>query len=114
MVFHAFIIINRSVIRKSLLFRKEEKLIALLGYSSIIKVMTSGSRIISYSLVVVFLLRNEEKPVAQLVDSSLNRVATSGLRIIPQPLIVDAGCAQMRCDSGITPYSLQHCSGFWL
>ena len=92
----------------------EEKLIAQLVYSSFIKLATSGSRKILYSLVVVFFFGNEEKPVAQPVDSSFRRVDTSGLRIIPQPLIVDAGCPQMRSDSGITPYSLQHCSGVWL
>ena len=38
---------------QSLLFRNEEKLVALLVYSSFIRVATSGSRIVPYSLVVV-------------------------------------------------------------
>ena len=74
MVFHAHIIIIQSVVHTSSLFRNEEKLVALLVYSSFI------------------------------------RVATRGFRMFPKPLVVEAGCAQMRSDSGITPYSPQHCS----
>ena len=83
MVFHAHIIINHSVVRKSSLFRNEEKLVALLVYSSFVPVATSGFRIIPYFLVVVFVFRNEEKLVATLVYSSFRRVATSGFRIFP-------------------------------
>ena len=83
MVFHAHIIIIQSVFYKSLLFRNEEKLVALLVYSSFIRVATSGFRIIPYSLVVVFVFRNEEKLVEILVHSSFRRVATSGFRIFP-------------------------------
>ena len=67
MVFHAHIIIIHSVVHKCLLFRNEEKLVALPVYSSIIRVASSGFRIIPYSLVVVFVLRNEEKLVEILV-----------------------------------------------
>ena len=83
MVFRAHVIIFQSVVHTSLLFRIEEKLVALLVYSSSIRVATSGFRIILYSLVVVFAFRNEEKLVALLVYSSFRRVATSGFRIIP-------------------------------
>ena len=83
MVFHAHIIIIHSVVRKSLLFGNEEKLVALLVYSSFIRVATSGFQIIAYSLVVVTVFRNEEKLVQILVYSSFRRVATSGLRVIP-------------------------------
>ena len=82
MVFHAHIIKIHSVVHKSLLFRNEEKLVALLVYSSFIQVTTSGFRIIPYSLLVVFVFRNE-KLVAILVYSSFGRVATSCFRIIP-------------------------------
>ena len=83
MVFHEHIINIHSVVHKSLLFRNEENLVALLVYSSFILVATSGFRIIPYSLVVVFVFRNEEKLVAIPVYSSFRRVATSGFRIIP-------------------------------
>ena len=83
MVFHAHIIIIHSVIHKSLLLRNEEKLVALLVYSSFIRVATSGFRIFPYSLVVVFVFRNEEKLVAILVYSSFRRVVTSGFRLFP-------------------------------
>ena len=53
MVFHARIIIIDSVVHNSLLFRNEEKPVALLVYSSFIQVATSGFRIVKYSLVVV-------------------------------------------------------------
>ena len=56
------------------------------------------------------LFRNKEKTVALLVYSSFRRVATSGFRIIPWPLVVEAGSAQIKSDSGITPYSPQYCS----
>ena len=59
---------------------------------------------VHYSL----LLENEEKLVALLVYSSFVRVAASGFRIIPYSLVVVVVCAQMRSDSGIIPYSLQH------
>ena len=80
MVFHAHIIIIHSVVHKSLLFRKEEKLVSLLVSSSFIRVATSGFRIIPYSLVGVFVFRNEEELVEKLVYSSFRRVATSGFR----------------------------------
>ena len=63
MVFHAHIINIHAIVHKSLLFRNEEKLVALLVYSSFIRVATSGFRINPYSPVVVFVLRNEEKLV---------------------------------------------------
>ena len=80
MIFHAHIINIHSVVYKSLLFRNEEKLVALLVYSSFIRVVTSGFRTIPYSLAVVFVLRNEEKLVERIVYSSFRRVATSGFR----------------------------------
>ena len=80
MVLHAHIIIIHSVVHKSLLCRNEEKLIALLVYSSFLRVATSGFRIIPYSLAVLFFFRNEEKLVEILVYSSFRRVATSGFR----------------------------------
>ena len=83
MVFHAHNIIIHSVVHKSLLFRNEEKLVALLVYSSFLQLATSGFRIIPYSLVALFVFRNEGKLVALLVYSSFRRVATSGFRIFP-------------------------------
>ena len=80
MVLHAHIINIHSVVHKSLLFRNEKKLVALLVYSSIIRAATSGVRIIPYSLAVVFVFRNEEKLVEILVYSSFRRKATSGFR----------------------------------
>ena len=80
MVLHAHIINIHSVVDKSLLFINEEKLVALLVYSSFIRVATSGFRIFPYSLVVVFVFRNEEKLVEILVYSSFRRVASSGFR----------------------------------
>ena len=82
MVFHAHVIIIYSAVHKVLLSRNGEKVVALLVYSSFIRVATSGFRIILYSLVVVFVFRNEEKLVEILVYSSFRRVATSGFRII--------------------------------
>ena len=79
MLFHAHIIIIHSVVHKSLLFRNVEKLVALLVYSSFIRVATKGFRIIPSSLVVVFVFRNEETLVEILVYSSFRRVATSVL-----------------------------------
>ena len=61
MVFHAHIINIHSAVQKSLLFRNEEKLVALPNQSSIIRVVTSGFRIIPYSLAVLFVFRNEKK-----------------------------------------------------
>ena len=110
MIFHAQIIIIHSEVHKSLLFRNEEKLVALLVYFTFIRVATSGFGIIPFSLILLFVSRNEEKLVAIKVYSSFGRVATSGFRIIPKPLVVEAGCAQMKSDSGITPYSPQHCN----
>ena len=83
MVFHAYIIIIHSVVDKYLLFRNEEKLVALLVYSSFIRVATSRFRIIPHSLGVVFVFWNEEKLVAILAYSSFRRVATNSFRIIP-------------------------------
>ena len=83
MVFHAHIINIHSVVHKYLLFRNEQKLVALLVYSSFVRVATSAFRIIPYSLVIVFVFRNEEKLVEILVYSSFRRVATSGFRIVP-------------------------------
>ena len=57
---------------------------------------------------LLFTFSNEEKPVALLVYSSFVRVATSSLQIFPYSLVVVVVCAQMRGDSGIIPYSLQH------
>ena len=82
MVFHAHIINIHSVVHKSLLFRNEEKLVALPVYSSFMRVATIVFRIIPYSLVVVSVFRNEEILVEILVYSSFRRVATSGFRII--------------------------------
>ena len=91
MVFHAHIIKIHSVLHKSLLFRNEEKLVALLVSSSFTPVATSGFRMFPYTLVVIFVFREEEKLVEILVYSSFRRVATSGFRIIPWPLVVEAG-----------------------
>ena len=110
MLFHAHIIINYSVVHKSLLFRNEEKLVALLVYSSFVRVATSGFRVIPFPLVVVFVFRKAETPVALLVYSSFRVAGTKGFRIIPYHLVVEADCAQMRSDSGIISYSSQHCS----
>ena len=63
MVFRAHIINIQSVVHKSLLFRNEEKLVALVIYSSFIRVAISGFRVIPYSVAVVFVFRNEEKLV---------------------------------------------------
>ena len=90
MVSHGHIIIIHSEVHDSLLFRNQEKLVALLVYSSFIRVATSGFRVIPYSLGVVFVFRNEEKLVAILVYSSFRRVATSGFWIIPYSLVVEA------------------------
>ena len=49
-----------------------------------------------------------ETLVALIVYFSFVQVATSGLRIIPYSLVMELVCAQMRSDSGISPYSLQH------
>ena len=54
--------------------------------------------------------RNEEKIVAVLVYSSFILGAISGFRIIPYSLVVVVVCAQMMSESGIIPYSPQHCS----
>ena len=70
MVFRAHIINFHSVVHKSLLFRHEKKLVALLVYSLFIRVATSGFGIIPYSLTIVFVFRNEEKLVEILVYSS--------------------------------------------
>ena len=83
MVFLEHIITIHSVVHKPLLFRNEEKLVALLVYSSFIRVATSGFRIIPYSLGVVSVFRNEEKLGAILAFSSLRRVATNSFRINP-------------------------------
>ena len=80
MVFHAHNINFHPVVQRSSLFRNEEKLVALLVYSSFIRVATSGFRIIPYSLALVFVFRNEEKLVEILIYSSFRRVATSGFR----------------------------------
>ena len=80
MVFHAQIINIHSVVQKSLLFRNEEKLVAQLVYSSFIRVVISGFRIIPYSLAVAFVFRHEEKLEEILVYSSFRLVATSGFR----------------------------------
>ena len=56
------------------------------------------------------LFRNEKKLVALLVYSYFVRVATNGFRIIPYFLVVVVVFAQMRIESGITPYSPLHCS----
>ena len=82
MVFHAHIIIIHSVVHKSLLFKNEVKLVALLVFSSFIRVATSGFRKIPYSLVVVFVFRIKEKRVEISVYSSFRRVATSGFLIL--------------------------------
>ena len=80
MVFHAHIINIHSVVHKSLVFRNEVKLVALLVYSSFLRVATNGFRIIPFSLVVVSVFRNEENLVEKLVYSSFRPVATSGFR----------------------------------
>ena len=53
---------------------------------------------------------NEEKLVSLLVYSSFIQLATIGSRIIPYSRVVVVVCPQMRSESGITPYSPQHCS----
>ena len=57
---------------------------------------------------------NEEKLVALLVCSSFRRVATSGIRnssVATSSVSWNSvSRAQIRSDSGITPYSPQHCS----
>ena len=63
MVFNAHIINIQSVVLQPLLFGNEEKLVALLVYSSFIRVAASGFWIIPFSLVEVFVFRNEEKLV---------------------------------------------------
>ena len=88
MVFDAYIIIIHSVVHKSLLFRKEEKPVAPLVYSSFIRVANSDFRIFPYSLVVIFVFRIEDELLAILVYSSFGRVATSGFRIIPYTLVL--------------------------
>ena len=80
MVFHAHIVNFHAVVHKSLLFRNEEKLVALLVCSSFIRVATSSLWIIPYSRVVIFVFRKEEKLVEILVYSSFGRVASSGFR----------------------------------
>ena len=57
---------------------------------------------------LILLFGKEEKLVALLVYSSFVQVATSGFRIVPYSLVVVVVCAQMRSDSGIVPYALQH------
>ena len=50
------LLLNSSLllpVRQSLLFANEEKLVALLVYSTFVRVATSSFRIIPYSLVVV-------------------------------------------------------------
>ena len=53
---------------------------------------------------------NEEKLVAAIVYSAFVQVATSVFRIIPYSLVVVVVYDQLRSESGITPYSPQHCS----
>ena len=74
---------NDSVVHECLLLRNEEKPVALLVYSSFIRVGARGFRMYPYSLVVLTVFRDEEKLVAILVYSSVKRVATSVSRIIP-------------------------------
>ena len=71
MVFYAHIFIIHSVIQKFLPYRNEEKKVALLVYSSFIRLATIGFRKIPFSLVVVFVFRKKEKLVAKLVYSSV-------------------------------------------
>ena len=59
-------------IRQSLLFRKEEKLVALLVYSSFVRVATSGFRIIAFSLVVVVVCA-QMKSDSGIIPYSLQR-----------------------------------------
>ena len=54
MVNHAYFVFYLSVVHRFLLCRNEEKLVALLVYSSFKCVAPSGFRIIPYSLVVKF------------------------------------------------------------
>ena len=54
------------------------------------------------------LFGNEEKLLALLVYSLFVRAATSCFLIIAYSLVVVAVCAQLRINSGITPYSPQH------
>ena len=83
MEFHSHIIIIHSVVHKSLLTTNEEKLVALLVYSSFIRVANSCFRKTPYSLGVVFVCRNEGKLETILVYTSFRQVATSGSRIVP-------------------------------
>ena len=54
------------------------------------------------------LFGNEEKLVALLVFSSFVRVALVVSGVVTYSLVVVVFFAQMRSDSGIIPYSLQH------
>ena len=56
------------------------------------------------------ILRNEEEQVALLNYSSFIRLAASGFWILRYSPVVAMVCAQMRSESGITPYSPQHIS----
>ena len=72
-------------------------------------IQSSFSCSLHHQLIILSLVfGNEEKLVALLVYSSVVRVATSRFRIIPYSLVVVVVCAQMRSESGITPYSPQH------
>ena len=68
--------------------------------NTIIKLVLTSSLFITVHQFLLF--RNEEKLVA--------RVTTIGFRMIPFSLVVLVVCAQMRSESGITPYSPQYCS----
>ena len=68
--------------------------------------MFASSIIIIAHLFLLF--GNEEKLVALLVYSSFVRVALVVSGMVPYSLVVVVFFAQMRSDSGIIPYSLQH------
>ena len=73
--------------------------------SIIITLVLTSSLFITVHQFLLF--RIGENLVALLVYSFV-RVATSGFRIIPHSLVVVVVFAQMRSESGITPYSPQH------
>ena len=82
-------------------------------YDNSVKKMNRIILVLTSSLFITvhqsLLFRNEEKRIALLVYSSFVRVTTSGFQKIPYSLVVVV-CAQIKSESRITPYSLQHCS----
>ena len=71
----------------------------------IITLMFTSSIVIAQYFL---LFGNEEKLVALLAYSSFVRVALVVSGMVPYSLVVEVFFAQMRSDSRIIPYSLQH------